>query len=203
MTEVAAIHVIDDDAAVRDSLTFLLDTAGLPVIAHDSARHFLEAAAANSAGCIVADVRMPEIDGLQLLRHLSDRGIETPVIVITGHGDIPLAVSAMKAGAVDFIEKPFDDEVLLRAVRTALDRGGQRATQNGMLAELSARLETLSSRERQVFDGIVAGRPNKVIAHELGISPRTVEVYRSHVMTKMQAETLPDLVRMATQVQSA
>jgi two-component system, LuxR family, response regulator FixJ len=191
------VHVIDDDEAVRQSLAFLLSTAGFAVRVHESAAGFLAALPATKAGCIVTDVRMPEMDGIELQRRLRASKVAVPVIVITGHGDVALAVEAMKAGAVDFIEKPFDDEVLLGAIRSALARRAEDAKGEARAAEIRGRLQLLSSREREVMDGLVAGKPNKIIAHDLGISPRTVEVYRANLMTKMQADSLSDLVRMA------
>ena len=191
------VHVVDDDLAVRQSLSFLLATVGLPVRLHESAVAFLESVQEPIAGCIVTDVRMPEIDGIEFLRRLRSRGVSAPVIVMTGHADVPLAVEAMKQGAIDFIEKPFDDDLFLAAVRAALDRQEQNAQQNSQAAEIQARLESLSERERQVLDGLVAGKANKVIAYDLGISPRTVEIYRANVMGKMQAASLSELVRMA------
>jgi two-component system response regulator FixJ len=191
------VHVIDDDVAVRQSLAFLLSTAGFAVRVHESAVDFLEALPATQAGCIVTDIRMPEMDGLELQRRLRASKVAVPVIVITGHGDVALAVEAMKAGAVDFIEKPFDDEVLVGAIRSALARRAEDAKGEARTAEIQGRLQLLSSREREVMDGLVAGKPNKIIAHDLGISPRTVEVYRANLMTKMQADSLSDLVRMA------
>jgi two-component system response regulator FixJ len=190
------VHVIDDDIGVRQSLAFLLSTAGLAVRVHESAVAFLAALPEAQGGCIVTDVRMPGMDGLELQRRLRENKIGLPVIVMTGHGDVALAVEAMKAGAVDFIEKPFDDEVLLRAIRSALARHAQAAENEARRADIRGRLDHLSERERAVLDGLVAGKPNKVIAHDLGISPRTVEVYRANVMTKMQAESLSELVRM-------
>ncbi|HEX2552706.1 MAG TPA: response regulator FixJ [Microvirga sp.] len=193
----AVVHVVDDDVAVRQSLSFLLASDGLPVRLHESAVAFLEAVKDAVAGCIVTDVRMPGIDGIEFLRRLRGRGITLPVIVMTGHADVPLAVEAMKQGAIDFIEKPFDDDLFLAAVRTALQRHEQSARHEGQKAEVLARFEALSERERQVLDGLVAGKANKVIAYDLGISPRTVEIYRANVMTKMQAGSLSELVRMA------
>jgi two-component system response regulator FixJ len=191
------VHVVDDDLAVRQSLSFLLATVGLPVRLHESAAAFLETVKEPIAGCIVTDVRMPEIDGIEFLRRLRSRGVSAPVIVMTGHADVPLAVEAMKQGAIDFIEKPFDDDLFIAAVRAALDRQEQNAHQNSQAAEIQVRLESLSERERQVLDGLVAGKANKVIAYDLGISPRTVEIYRANVMGKMQAASLSELVRMA------
>jgi len=191
------IHVIDDDADVRQSLAFLLSTVGLAVRVHESATAFLELLPNVQDGCIVTDVRMPGVDGIELQRRLRAGGNTIPVIVITGHGDIALAVEAMKAGAVDFIEKPFDDEVLIGAIRTALARRAGDRERDAQAAEVRARLETLSERERQVLEGLVAGKANKIIAHELDISARTVEIYRANVMTKMQADSLSALVRKA------
>ena len=191
------VHVIDDDEAVRDSLAFLLNTARLEVRTYESAMAFLSALPKLNSGCIITDVRMPEISGVDLLRRLKELKIAMPVIVITGHGDVQLAVEAMKIGAVDFIEKPFDDDMLLASVRSALDRWEKGAQQEAERASLLERLATLSSREREVLEGLVAGKPNKIIAFNLGISPRTVEIYRANAMTKMNAGSLSELVRMA------
>jgi two-component system, LuxR family, response regulator FixJ len=193
------VHVIDDDEAVRDSLEFLFDAAGLHVRTWESAVVFLAALERLEHGCIVTDIRMPDLTGLELVEILKSRGITDPVIVITGHADVPLAVEAMKAGVVDFIEKPFENRRLLEAVRTALSSARAPSEVAGASDErrrMLERLETLSGRERQVLDGLVAGHANKVIAYDLGISPRTVEVYRANVMTKMQARSLSELVRM-------
>jgi two-component system response regulator FixJ len=191
------IHVIDDDADVRQSLAFLLTTAGLTVRVHESGNAFLKVLGEVQEGCIVTDVRMPGIDGIELQRQLAAAGVALPVIVMTGHGDIALAVEAMKAGAVDFIEKPFDDDVLIAAIRAALARRAGDRERNARIAEVRDRLKLLSERERQVMEGLVAGKPNKIIAYELGISARTVEIYRANVMAKMQADSLSALVRMA------
>jgi two-component system response regulator FixJ len=197
MSAESVVHVIDDDDAVRDSLEFLLRSADIEVVTHPSALAFLEALPGTSVGCIVTDVRMPDLDGIELLRRVRSGGNSVPVIVMTGHGDISMAVEAMKIGAADFLEKPFDDESLLSAVRAALATQEAADTEDAERAELSKRLDTLSARERQVLEGLVAGSQNKVIAYELGISPRTVEIYRANVMTKMQADSLSQLVRMA------
>ena len=186
------VHIIDDDDAVRESISFLLGTAQILVHTHQTASAFLRELPALSPSCIVSDIRMPELSGMDLLKRLSERGTKIPMIVMTGHGDVPLAVEAMKLGAVDFIEKPFEDERLLSAVRLALS--GRRDRGHGEIAKLIA---LLSERERQVLEELVAGRPNKVIAFDLGISARTVEIYRANVMTKMQAGSLADLVRMS------
>jgi two-component system response regulator FixJ len=190
------VHVIDDDVDVRQSLAFLLSSAGLAVRMHESAVAFLKALPQAQDGCIVTDIRMPEMDGLELQLRLREMKVDLPVIVITGHGDVHLAVSAMKAGALDFIEKPFDDEVLLSAIRVALERHTDDRRRQNKVAEVRVRLAALSEREREVLTRLVAGKPNKIIAYELGISARTVEVYRANVMTKMQADSLSDLVRM-------
>jgi two-component system response regulator FixJ len=191
------VHVIDDDAEVRQSLAFLLSTAGLAVRVHDSALAFLTIAPDVKDGCVVTDIRMPGMDGLELQKRLLELQIRLPVIVMTGHGDVPLAVEAMKTGAIDFIEKPFDDETLLSAIKTALARHAVDSEQNTRVADIQARMNRLSEREREVLHRLVSGKANKVIAYELGISARTVEVYRANVMTKMQADSLSELVRMA------
>ena len=191
------VHVVDDDVAVRKSLAFLLASDGLHVRLHESASAFLDDMKAVDVGCIVTDVRMPGIDGIEFIRRLRVRGIQLPVIVITGHADVPMAVAAMKEGAVDFLEKPFGDEAFLSTVRSALLLQEKNGPQEALVGQIQVRLESLSERERQVLDGLVAGKANKVIAFDLGISPRTIEIYRANVMTKMQAGSLSELVRMA------
>ncbi len=196
----SVVHLIDDDDGVRQSLAFLLATAGLAVRVYESGVAFLAALGTLQPGCIVSDVRMPGIDGLELQRRLKALGVHLPVIIMTGHADVPLAVEAMKAGAVDFIEKPFDDELLLSAIRLALDRYnelGHHETER--VVQIQTRLQSLSPRERQVLDGLLAGYPNKTIAYDLKLSPRTVEVHRANVMMKMGADSLSGLVRMAVQ----
>lgn len=193
----AIIYVIDDDEAVRQSLEFLLNTAGIKVRSFESGKAFLDVLAQIDSGCVITDVRMPEITGIDLLKKVKEIKPDLPVIVITGHGDIALAVEAMKIGAVDFLEKPFDDDHLLAAVKSALDREADLAQRNAEVNGIHDKLAALSNRERQVLEGLVAGNANKNIAFDLGISPRTVEIYRANLMTKMAANSLSDLVRMA------
>lgn len=197
------VHVVDDDAAIRDSLSFLMETADIPARTYDSALALLDRVDRLEPGCILTDVRMPEMNGLEMARRLSELGVRHPVIVMTGHADVPLAIEAMRAGVQDFIEKPFDDEALLTSIRSALAVGAEAREQEGQDSELRTRLASLSPRERQVLDGLVAGQANKVIAYDLGLSPRTVEVYRANVMTKMQARSLSELVRMSMVAQRA
>lgn len=197
MASESVVHIIDDDDAARDSLTFLLATEQFTVRAYESAKAFLDLAPTVQVGCVITDVKMPDIDGIELLRRLKTQNDGWSVIVITGHADVPLAVEAMKEGAVDFIEKPYESEVLLSAVRAVLSAHQQTSARDSQRAGIRERIGTLSPREREVLDGLVAGRPNKVIAHDLGISDRTVEIYRANVMTKMQARSLSQLVRMA------
>jgi two-component system response regulator FixJ len=193
----AVVHVIDDDEASRQSLEFLLQTAKIDVQTHASATIFLDQLPNLSAGCVITDVRMPGLSGIDLLRRLRELHIPAPVIVMTGHGDVPLAVEAMKIGAADFFEKPFDDEALLASVRSALRQQEGEKKRGVERAEIDSRIAALSNRERDVLAGLVAGRANKQIAYDLGISPRTVEIYRANLMSKMQAASLSDLVRMA------
>ena len=191
------IYVIDDDDAVRQSLEFLLKTAGMTVRGFEHAKAFLDILPQVGHGCVITDVRMPGMSGIDLLTRLKDSNPKLPVIIITGHGDISLAVEAMKIGAIDFLEKPFDDDHLIAAVRAALHRDAGVVKRKAELGEITEKLAALSNRERQVLDGLVAGKANKSIAFDLGISPRTVEIYRANVMTKMAANSLSDLVRMA------
>ena len=196
-SEKAIVHVIDDDEAIRQSLAFLLQAAKLEVKTYASAMAFLDALPDAASGCVITDVRMPGMSGVELLRRLKELKISVPVIVITGHGDVALAVEAMKAGAVDFLEKPFDDDVLLASVQSALKRQDGETKRHTERLEIEGRLAGLSNRERDVLGGLVAGRANKQIAFDLGISPRTVEIYRANLMNKMKAGSLSDLVRMA------
>jgi len=191
------VYIVDDDDAARQSLEFLLKSHKLTVQTYESAIAFLAALPSLSVGCVITDVRMPGMSGIELLKRLKTMANTVPVIVITGHGDVPLAVEAMKYGAADFLEKPFDDELLLGAVRSALNRLGKDGKREVERAEILDKLATLSTREREVLEGLVAGNPNKVIAFNLSISPRTVEIYRANVMTKMAAASLSDLVRKA------
>ena len=191
------VHLIDDDEAVREALAFQLGSAGIEVRTYESAAVFLQVASTVRTGCIITDVRMPELSGIDLVRRLRELKLSVPVIVITAHGDIPLAVEAMRLGAADFLEKPFEDEVLLASVRSALDRGDRDQKHQAERSNIEARLAALSNRERDVLKGLVAGHANKQIAYDLGISPRTIENYRANLMIKMQAGSLSDLVRMA------
>jgi len=195
------VHIIDDDEALRESLAFLLRTAKLEVKSFDSAKTFLDALPDESLACVITDVRMPDMSGIDLLRRLKERKVGVPVIVVTGHGDIALAVEAMKIGAADFFEKPFNDDLLLASVHAALDHQHDQTKRDAERAEIEQRLATLSAREKDVLAGLIEGRANKQIAFDLGISPRTVEIYRANLMNKMQADSLSDLVRMALVVQ--
>ena len=190
------VHVIDDDLAMRESVEFLLSSAGYDVELYETAQAFLDLSEP-TFGCILSDVRMPGIDGLDLLKRLKSSGSKLPVLIMTGHGDVPLAVEAMKLGAIDFIEKPFDDDRLIGLIEAALKQARDGARSEAVIQDIAARVASLSPRERQVMDGLVAGMSNKVIAREFDISPRTIEVYRANVMTKMQAASLSELVRMA------
>lgn len=200
MPEPALVHVIDDDDAVRDSLALLLDSADLPARTYASALAFLAVAPSLTSGCILTDIRMPDLDGLALQRRLNEAGVRLPVIVMTGHGDVPIAVAALKAGALDFLEKPFDDDRLIGAVRAGLAASEQAQRHANVVADITARIASLTPREREVLDLLVTGKPNKTIAYDLGASPRTVEVHRARVMEKMNARSLAELVRMVIAV---
>lgn len=197
MSEIGQVHIIDDDDAIRDSLVFLLTSASIVAVEHSSAESFLEALPGLAIGCIVTDVRMPGMSGIALLQRLQAADKHLPVIVMTGHGDIPMAVEALKTGAFDFIEKPFSDDQMISVVRSALAYRTRAKRQDSDRAGILARVESLTQRERDVFEGLVAGHPNKTIAYDLGISPRTVEIYRANVMVKLNAASLSDVVRMA------
>lgn len=197
-----AVHVIDDDEAVRRALAMLLRSAGMPFETHASGLAFLDALPIlreDSIGCVLMDVRMPGLDGLELLRRLHDRGFWRPVVVMTAHGDISTAVRAMKAGAVDFVEKPFDDRVLLAAIEAALE--ASQASDAAGVDDATARIAALSPREREVLDLLTAGKPNKHIARDLGLSPRTVEVHRARLMERLGVGSLAEAVRLAMQAE--
>lgn len=190
------VHVIDDEEQVRQSLAFLLTTMGFTVRLHATATEFLASVPGIDRACLVTDLMMPDMSGMELLERLRDMHAAIPTVIITGQADVPAAVAAMKAGAADFIEKPFDGEVLASAIRRAANRldNTERVIDAVMLR---ARLDQLTERERQVLAAVVAGLPNKAIAYDLNISPRTVEVHRANVMAKMHARSLPELVRMS------
>lgn len=197
------VHVIDDDAAIRDALTLLLEGEGFVARAHAGAADFFRLFPRGGLGCVVSDVRMPGMSGLDLLREVRGQGLNLPVILLTGEADVPMAVEALKGGAADFIEKPFDDVVMLAAVRSALSRYDAADPARDERAEVAERLASLSTRESEVLSGLVDGRSNKSIALHLGISPRTVEVYRANIMTKMRATSLSELVRLTLQAEGA
>ncbi|MCA1199240.1 response regulator [Sphingomonas sp. R647] len=191
------VHIVDDDEGVRSSLSFLLECSDLTTRTYESAVEFLKAVPTMARGCIITDVRMPQVSGMELVARLKDLGVGDPVIVITGHADVPMAIAALRQGVADFIEKPFSDEAILLAVRSALAKQQSRGEVEIERDAIQQRLATLSGREREVMDGLILGKANKVIAFDLDISARTVEVYRANVMTKMRARTLSELVRMA------
>lgn len=197
----AKVFIVDDDDGVRDSLAVLLESAGYAVETFASAASFLDAAASRHPGCLIVDIRMPGMDGLTLQRELNALGSPLALIVMTGHGDVPLAVQAMKAGAVDFIEKPFDVDALLTSLRDALARAARARRPAVAGPDVAARLAQLTPRERDVLNGLVAGDPNKVIAFNLKISPRTVEIHRARVMEKTGASSLSQLVRMVLEAE--
>lgn len=192
----SVVHVVDDDEAVRDSISMLLDTVGITHRLYGSAIEFLDGYSADTRGCLVLDIRMPEMTGLELQEELGRRGIGLPIIFITGHGDIPMAVEAMRRGALDFIRKPFGEDDLLGRINEALTRDAETHAQHAALEELKERYATLSPRELEVFARVADGQANKVVAIELGISERTVEIHRAQVMQKMKARSLAQLVRM-------
>jgi two-component system, LuxR family, response regulator FixJ len=191
------VYVIDDDEAMRDSLSFLLSAADFNVTLFETALNFLDALPGLAFGCVVSDVRMPGLDGIELLKRMKAGHCTFPIIIMTGHGDIPLAVEAMKLGAMDFLEKPFEDDRLIGMIDAAIRQAEPAARSEAVTLDIASRIATLSPRERQVMEGLIAGLSNKLIAREYDISPRTIEVYRANVMTKMQANSLSELVRLA------
>jgi two-component system, LuxR family, response regulator FixJ len=197
MSNKGKVYVIDDDEAMRDSLDFLLASAGFDVRLFDSALNFLDTLPGLGFGCVVSDVRMPGLDGIELLKRMKAGHSRFPVVIMTGHGDVALAVEAMKLGAVDFLEKPFEDDRLIGMIEAAIRQAEPAAKDETIAHEIAARIATLSPRERQVMEGLIAGLSNKMIARDYDISPRTIEVYRANVMTKMQANSLSELVRLA------
>lgn len=197
MTTKGHVYIIDDDEAMRDSLNFLLDSSGFGVTLFDDAQAFLDVLPGLAFGCVVSDVRMPGIDGIELLKRMKAQQSPFPILIMTGHGDVPLAVEAMKLGAVDFLEKPFEDDRLTTMIETAIRQAEPAAKNEAISQDIAARVASLSPRERQVMEGLIAGLSNKLIAREYDISPRTIEVYRANVMTKMQAGNLSELVRFA------
>jgi two-component system response regulator FixJ len=197
MPDRGKVYVIDDDEAMRDSLNFLLDSANFNVTLFETALRFLEALPGLEFGCVVSDVRMPGLDGIELLKRMKADHSKFPIVIMTGHGDVPLAVEAMKQGAVDFLEKPFEDDRLIGMIEAAIQQAEPGMRSEALTHDIAARIATLSPRERQVMNGLIAGLSNKLIARDYDISPRTIEVYRANVMTKMQANSLSELVRLA------
>jgi two-component system response regulator FixJ len=197
MPDRGKVYVIDDDEALRDSLNFLLDSANFNVTLFETALRFLEALAGLEFGCVVSDVRMPGLDGIELLKRMKADHSKFPIVIMTGHGDVPLAVEAMKQGAVDFLEKPFEDDRLIGMIEAAIRQAEPNLKSEALSQDIAARIASLSPRERQVMNGLIAGLSNKLIARDYDISPRTIEVYRANVMTKMQANSLSELVRLA------
>ena len=196
MSHKRKVYVIDDAEAMRDSLNFLLSSANFNVTLYQSAQNFIDSVSSLDFGCVVSDVRMPGLDGIELLKRLKAVRCMFPVIIMTGHGDVALAVEAMKLGAVDFLEKPFEDDRLIGMIETAIKQAEPDARSEAAALDIASRIATLSPRERQVMDGLIAGLSNKLIVREYDISPRTIEVYRANVMTKMQAASLSELVRL-------
>lgn len=197
MNDQRIVHLIDDDAALRDAVSLLLRTEGFKVNAYDSALSFLKAVSPSAEGCVVTDVRMPEMNGIELIAKMKEDRITIPVVVVTAHADVPMAVEAMKLGAIDLLEKPLDSEALINAVSAALDRRDADVNRSRECQAINARLATLTRRENEILAGLLKGLSNKVIAHDLGISIRTAEVHRANIMAKMRAGNLAELVKMA------
>lgn len=192
----ATVYVVDDDAAIRIGMQALLDSVDLPNAVFASGQDFLDGVAPDDPGCLILDIRMPGLGGLEMQRELIDRGFVLPIIFVTGHGDVPMAVEAMQNGALDFVQKPFRDQDLLDRINRALDLDREGRSEKNRTEEIAARIALLTKREKEVFDLVVTGKPNKIIAFELGVSQRTVEIHRARVMEKMQARSLADLVKM-------
>jgi two-component system response regulator FixJ len=195
--ELRLVHLVDDDEAIRRSVGFMLKTSGFHVRTYESGIELLKSASNLEEGCILLDIRMPAMDGLEVQRTLRDKGVSLPVIIMTGHGDVTLAVQAMKAGAIDFIEKPFEKVVLLGAIEHGIERLRHSAANRDRADEAAVRLQALTAREREVLDGLAKGLPNKTIAYDLGISPRTVEIHRANVMSKLGVRSLSEALRIA------
>ena len=191
------VHLVDDDGAIRRSASFMLKTSGYQVKSYESGVELLKSTSELSQGCILLDIRMPGMDGLEVQQALQEKGVTLPVIIMTGHGDVTLAVRAMKAGAIDFIEKPFEKATLLGAIEQGLKRLREVETGRDLAKEASVRLHALTPRERDVLDGLAKGLPNKTIAYDLGISPRTVEIHRANLMTKLEVRSLSEALRIA------
>ncbi|MBH1999512.1 MAG: response regulator [Sphingomonadaceae bacterium] len=197
MTQHYPIYVVDDDEAIRRSLSFLLRTSGFAVELFEGGLSFLKAAGALAPGCVLLDVRMPDMDGLEVQRELRARGVMLPVVIMTGHGDVDMAVAAMKAGASDFIEKPFEKAALLACIEAARAQSVAARGASAQAQEAQARLNILTDRERDVLNGLIEGLPNKTIAFDLGISPRTVEIHRANLMQKLEVRSLAEALRIA------
>ena len=203
MSAEVVVHIVDDEEPVRNSLAFLLSISGYAVRVHDSATSFMRQAKGLTSAVLITDLRMPDMSGVDLIKRLRSESITIPAIVITGHGDVPMAVEAMKAGAIDFLEKPFEDDVIIGAVGRAIALIEKRPGTPTDIESICERMAQLSEREHQVMQGVVAGQSNKAIAYNLDISPRTVEVHRANVMAKMNCKSLPELVRMVLSVSEA
>jgi len=203
MSAEVVVHIVDDEEPVRNSLAFLLSISGYAVRVHDSATSFMRQAKGLTSAVLITDLRMPDMSGVDLIKRLRSESITIPAIVITGHGDVPMAVEAMKAGAIDFLEKPFEDDVIIGAVGRAIELIEKRPGTPTDIESICERMAQLSEREHQVMKGVVAGQSNKAIAYNLDISPRTVEVHRANVMAKMNCKSLPELVRMVLSVSEA
>jgi two-component system response regulator FixJ len=195
--ELRTVHLVDDDEAIRRSVGFMLKTSAFQVRTYESGVEFLKSASSLESGCVLLDVRMPGMDGLEVLSALRAKGVSLPVIIMTGHGDVSLAVQAMKAGALDFIEKPFEKAVLISAIEHGIDRLKRSAADVDRADEAIVKLQVLTPREREVLDGLSQGLPNKTIAYDLGISPRTVEIHRANLMTKLGVRSLSEALRIA------